>query len=271
MFNKKLGQYFLTNTDGIKRIISALDLKTKDTILEIGPGKGVLTYPILKNCSELKCKVIAIEKDKYLAGNLLTKIKNYENNIEIIDGDALKLLPSIINKLPFPSKNYKLVGNIPYYITGRLLRILSELENKPELTILTIQKEVAERITSKPPKMNLLAAIVQFWSEPTIIQSLKPEDFMPKPKINSAIIKIVRTPDYEKEITAENYYKFIKILFKQPRKTIFNNLRSKLQINTEKILKILENNNIEEKERPQNLTINMLIKLANAYTKKDVL
>ena len=152
----KLGQHFLTDKNALKKIAGFLDLKEGETIIEIGPGHGELTEQILNNESGIKnngIKVIAIERDEYLAEVLRKKFEPY-NNIEIIHGDALKLLPSVIHNLQFTIHNCKLAGNIPYYITGKLLRTISELAEKPIVSVFTIQKEVAERICAQPNRMN---------------------------------------------------------------------------------------------------------------------
>src|SRR3989344_7721334 len=205
---QKLGQHFLINKNAIEKIIAALELKNNETIIEIGPGKGALTIPLIKACEKIECKIIGIEKDHELAKALEVK----SEKLDVMAGDILKELPKLISHFPHPTSNIKIVGNIPYYITGKLLRILSELDNKPSLIVLTVQKEVAERIVAQSPAMNLLAAATQFWAEPKIIGYLKPSDFSPTPEVESAIIKL----DTRKQLIAnsENYYKLVKILFK---------------------------------------------------------
>ncbi len=223
-----LGQHFLKNKEKLQEIIKALDLKSGDVVIEIGPGKGALTIPLLEECKKLDCKIIEIEKDKLFAGDLKEKFKN-NKNVEIIEGDILKILPKLTTDYGLQTTNYKIVGNIPYYITGYLFRILGELENKSESIVLLIQKEVAERVCAKKGDMNLLAASVQFWAEPKIIGYVSKNDFSPPPKVESAIIKLTPiTLDRRSSMQCneDDYYKFIKILFKQPRKTILNNLLS---------------------------------------------
>lgn len=257
-----LGQHFLKNKKKIQKIVEALELKDGDTVIEIGPGYGELTSELVNWLigKNIKVNIIAIEKDRELVKLLREKFA-VENNIEIIEGDALKVLPILTTNYKLLTTNYKLVGNIPYYITGYLLRILGELKNKPLLIVLLIQKEVAERVCAKSPKMNLLAASVQFWAEPKIIGYVSKKDFRPQPKVDSAIIKLIT---YDKRLmtnNAEKYYKFIKILFKQPRKTILNNLRpmtNDLQLLTEK-LKLV---GINPQARPQDLSIEQIIKLS---------
>jgi len=239
---RQLGQYFLINQEKLRKIAAALDFKPDETIVEIGPGHGELTELITG-------RIIAIEKDERLANYLKQKF-SVQKNIEIISGDALKILPKL------EIKNYKLVGNIPFYLTGYLLRIIGELENKPLLIVFTLQKEVAERICSQPPKMNLLAASVQFWAEPKIIDYISKKDFQPQPKVDSAVIKLVISN--QPSAASKKYYQFIKILFKQPRKTILNNLATSLEKNKEEIIKILEASKIKPSDRPQDLTLEQI-------------
>jgi len=279
---KVLGQHFLVNKPKLQKIVEALDLKPGDTVIEIGPGHGELTLLLARNFQFLisNFQIIAIEKDLKLANDLKSKIQNLGiKNVKIIKGDALKILPDLCSK--FHDLSFKIVGNIPYYITGHLLRIIGELENKPSLIVLTVQKEVAQRIIAQPPRMNLLAASVQFWAEPEIIDYISKKDFRPQPKVDSAIIKFnIRKFDLLNidnnfgrsnfQEIKNNYYKLIKILFKQPRKTILNNLLNikrfdlpKIDVNIRRsnLQKLLKNVGINPSDRPQNLTIEQIKKL----------
>jgi len=285
----KLGQHFLINKKKIKKIIEALELKKGDTVIEIGPGHGEITLPLARNFqfSISNFQIIAIEKDEKLFEHLKKKL-NFNKNVAIIHGNALKILSQITqNSLlrssspegQLKTQNYKLVGNIPYYITGRLLRILGELENKPSLIVLTVQKEVAERLIAQPPKMNLLAASVQFWAKPEIIGYISKKDFRPVPKVDSAIIKLeadrrgsMRIVEADRRGLEQNYYRLIKILFRQPRKTILNNIleakkRGFMQIiEADKrgfLTKKLHKIGVNPQDRPQNLTIKQIIKLSS--------
>ena len=273
----RLGQHFLINKSKIQKIISALEVKNGDTIIEIGAGHGELTRELVK-CPGVS--IIALEKDRGLAlklkENFKFQISNFETNpksqitkLQIIESDALKILPALIRnlKLGIRTSGCKIAGNIPYYITGRLLRILSELENKPLLTVLTIQKEVALRICAKPPKMNLLAAATQFWAKPEIVGFIPQKDFSPPPEVDSAIIKLgTRNKKQEtggKEQAnrlALNYYKFIKVFFKQPRKTIFNNLLP-LSKNKDGLKIFLDRAGVSPSARPQGLSLKEIEKL----------
>jgi 16S rRNA (adenine1518-N6/adenine1519-N6)-dimethyltransferase len=279
-----LGQHFLKNKAKLRKIVDALELKDGDIVIEIGPGHGELTNEIVSKFKSLKVenfKIIAIEKDKELAEKLKEKFKQ-DKNIEIIEGDALKALPQIIQDYRLQTTNYKLVGNIPYYITGYLFRIMGELEIKPKLIVLLIQKEVAERVCALrqaqgKPQMNLLAASVQFWAEPKIIGYVPRNDFEPAPKVDSTIIKLLPVTSQllsRLKCNREKYYKFIKILFKQPRKTIVNNLlgiRKQELVNSkqgtevnnkEEIIGKLNKVGVEPRARPQDLSIEQIIKLS---------
>ncbi len=229
-------------------------------MIEIGPGHGELTKHILKKKPR---RLIIIEKDGKLAAELSKKLRN--DNLRIIHGDALKLLPEAISEEKLPGVGYKIAGNIPYYITGYLLRIISGLERKPSLTALVIQREVAERITARPPEMNLLAASVQFWAEPEILEKISAKKFKPAPKVDSALLLLATTENAEK-IAAEKYYPFIKKLFKQPRKTILNNLSEGLPIEEKKRaqekLAILK---IDSVSRPQTLDVDKIKELASVF------
>lgn len=261
---QKLGQHFLINHLAIKRIIDALDLKSGDLVIEIGSGKGALTLPLAEACAKIGCQLMAIEKDPDLASSVERLAFSKKNKLEVIRGDALEEIPKITKRLTLTTKHFKVVGNIPYYITGRLLRVLGELNSKPVKAVLMAQKEVAERLIAKPPKMNLLAAAVQFWAEPKIIFTLKPKDFRPSPKVESAVIEMASSVQHYASRTAiKRYYELVKILFKQPRKTVLNNLRNGLKISTDAAATIMYKHRLTTSIRPQNLTVDQIKNLVS--------
>jgi len=248
---KKLGQNFLINKTALKKIVDALSISENDIIIEIGAGTGNLTQEILKKTS----KVIAIEKDKSLVKLLKLKFENLSPSLQIIEGDVRDLLPLITKKI----RNFKIVGNIPYYLTGYLLRLLQELESPPSLIVFTLQREVAERIAAQPPHMNQLAAIVQLWTYPEIIFYLKPKDFLPPPKVHSAVVQFQVKSSAERFKNEKEIIQLITRGFKQPRKTLLNNLSRGFDKN--KIKKVLERLNLTEKTRPAELSVEMWITL----------
>ncbi len=264
---RKLGQHFLKNPLKIKEILTALELKNDDAVIEIGAGHGELTKNLkieisASPASGSNLKIFAIEKDEKMARSLRNSITKNGDSIEIINGDALKIIPRLTVQL----SNYKIVGNIPYYITGRLLRTIGELGNKPEIVVLTVQKEVAERIIAKPPRMNLLAASVQFWANPEIVGHIPKREFQPIPKVDSAIVKLTLITLTSRSAWKcykidSAYYKIIKILFKQPRKTILNNLSASFKAR-KAITEILIKNKVEPNARPQDLDLETIKNLA---------
>lgn len=291
---QKLGQHFLKNKNVAAKIIDALALRAGDIVFEIGPGHGELTNE-LKMKSEKRhsyvvpakagiyalrnqkneFRIIAIEKDENLC-ELLKKRFRDDKEIEIVCGDALMQLPLLVSKYENVGiSKYKIVGNIPYYITGHLLRVISELHNKPERTIFMIQKEVAERIVAQPPKMNRLAASVQFWAEPKIIMAVPKNDFHPAPKVDSAVILLSRKDD-SAPCNARGYYAAVRAIFSQPRKTILNNVLNGVNIKKSKkhkramIASALENIGISPECRPQNLSVENIKAVANVFFKGAV-
>jgi len=261
-FVKKLGQNFLMNPEAIFKIVAALEIKKGETIIEIGAGSGNLTLEILKSAD----KVIAIEKDKKWIEELSLKFsaqgrsalggENHSQKLKIIEADVRDVLSQITENL----ENYKIVGNIPYYLTGQLLRLIQELVNPPQLIILTIQREVAERIMEQAPKSNQLALIISLWAKPNVLFNLKPQDFTPAPKVNSSVIKLEVLPKSQRQNNEEQLINLIKAGFEQPRKTLVNNLSRKFS--KENVLEALGALNFNEKTRPQELDKEVWIKLS---------
>lgn len=248
---KSLGQNFVINKSVIDKIIQTADLKPNDTVLEIGPGIGALTIELAKRAQ----KVIAVEKDKALC-NILQDVlqKNNLDNVAIIEGDALNFQSkSKLQNLNF--QNYKLIANIPYYITQPIIRLFLESGNSPQEIILLVQKEVAQRICAQPPKMNLLAISVQFYAKPKIITYVSQNNFWPKPKVDSAIIRITPTDINAQQIQPKEFFKVVKAGFSAPRKMLINNLFNKLKIPKEKISEIFNQININQKARAENLSL----------------
>ncbi len=248
---------------------AALELKPDEIVVEVGAGHGELTDELRTMSYELR--ILAIEKDSELVAFLEKKFSG-DKNIEILKGDVLKILSSTIHHSLSMTQNYKLVGNIPYYLTGYLLRLIGELEHKPDLCVFTVQKEVAERMVAEPPSMNRLAASVQFWAEPEILEVVSRGHFSPPPAVDSVLIKLKVLPrrqinKSEKLQTSErDYYKMVRILFQQPRKTILNNLLVETnKQNREKVLIQLEKLEIKPGLRPQDLNIGQITTLSEVF------
>ncbi len=259
-----LGQNFLKNPAISAKIVGELEKITNQTIIEIGPGRGALTRLLSAQAQKNGNSIVAIEKDKRLA---LSLYKEVLPSVTVEHGDIRDMLPEVSNTLKNNGQKYSIIGNIPYYLTGFLLRIISELPQKPEITVLMVQKEVGERLTAQPPHMNKLAASVQVWSTAEKICFVSKKDFSPEPKVDSVVVKMIKKEDFNPQNT-EKYYELVKILFAQPRKTIENNLKAGLKQKNSKITsadieKVLEKEGIAPNLRPQDLTIDQIIALSS--------
>jgi 16S rRNA (adenine1518-N6/adenine1519-N6)-dimethyltransferase len=255
-----LGQHFLKNLSAIERIVDELNISKGETVIEIGPGRGALTLPLARRCEQVGAKLIAIEKDPGLADNLKLLAFSGKENTEIIYGDVLRELPAIVSRYQLKASSYKLVGNIPYYITGAILRTISELAEKPTSTVLMVQKEVAERVCAKEGEMNLLSAATQVWSDTEVLFTLSPKEFDPPPKVWSAVMRLDTKKSQLTPEELEKYYRTIKILFKQPRKTLLNNLVEG-GVDKEEAKKVLAALKLSPSARAQDLSTENILSL----------
>ena len=277
MFNikplKYLGQNFLTDKKVVKKIIKTADLKSTDTVLEIGPGLGALTKELVKKVKQ----VIVCEKDPKMCQILKQTLKDFKN-IEIINGDILKFqIPNYKLQINSKSKtqNYKIVANLPFYITAPIIRKFLETKFPPKEMVLLVQKEVAQRICQKPGRMNLLAISVQLYAKPEIISYVSKKSFWPQPKVDSAIIKIVPRKKYN--VNKDLFFKVVKAGFSHPRKQLVNNLLALslpngLKLNKQEFSSLLLKTNIQPSQRAETLTIDDWIRLTKTVnSKQDVL
>jgi 16S rRNA (adenine1518-N6/adenine1519-N6)-dimethyltransferase len=245
--SKRLGQSFLIDKKVLKKIVEVADLSKNDSVLEVGPGIGNLTIELAKKVK----KVIAVEKDEKMVEILKERLKEERiKNVEIVNEDILKFLPSF--KL---RRSYKVVANIPYYLTSRLIRNLLEAKRRPKLIVLMIQKEVAQRICAKPPKMNLLAVSVQFYAKPEIVSFVSKNCFWPRPKVDSAIIKISNIKKQKPTKEEKLFFKIVRAGFSHPRKQLINNLSKGLKKNKKIVKEWLLNCGISPDKRAENLSI----------------
>jgi len=242
---KYLGQNFLIDNSVLKKIIKAAELLKNDTVLEIGPGIGNLTIELAKRVK----KVIAVEKDTKITEILKENLKGFDN-VEIIQDDILKV-PN--TKYKIQNTKYKVVANLPYYLTSPVIRKFLEAERQPKEMILMVQKEVSQRICSSK-KMNLLAVSVQFYAKPEIISFVPKNSFWPKPKVDSAIIKL-KVKKQNAKVNKNLFFKVIKAGFSHPRKKVLRNLEKELKLNREKVEKIFLKNKINFDSRPENLSL----------------
>jgi 16S rRNA (adenine1518-N6/adenine1519-N6)-dimethyltransferase len=245
--HKGLGQNFLQDPMALEEIVSTAEIQKTDTVLEIGPGLGSLTRYLAVAAQ----KVVAVELDQNLIPPLQAVLASYPN-IRIIHGDILKLSPKDV----IAENNYLVVANIPYYITSAVIRHLLENESKPRRIVLTIQKEVAQRICAKPGDLSLLALSVQIYGKPRIAMRIPAEAFFPAPKVDSAVLVIDMYPSpLIKEELLDTFFSLIKAGFSQKRKTLRNSLSSSLHISPAEAAERLRRANIDPQRRAETLSI----------------
>jgi 16S rRNA (adenine1518-N6/adenine1519-N6)-dimethyltransferase len=253
---KHLGQHFLTSQKALKTIVDSADLSRDDLVLEIGPGKGVLTEKLLE-----KSPVLAIEKDPEMIFILKEKFEKEikEKKLTLLEGDILRIdLGGILNK-----KSYKVVANIPYYITGEILRLFLETKNKPGKMILLVQKEVANRMVKKDGKNSILSLSVEFFGKARYIETIKAGSFNPAPKVDSAIIEI--NIEKRKDGGVKDFFKMIKAGFAHKRKKLIKNLES---VNNKKDLEnIFKKLDLDINTRAENLKIETWLELVENLNK----
>ncbi len=251
---KSLGQNFIVSEPLLQAIVEAAEVGKQDTILEIGAGLGALTNSLAERAG----RVIALELDGRLIGPL-RQILAHHNNVEIVQGDILEvdlalLLGEQREHPPFP---FKVVGNLPYYATSAILRRLLEGSSpRPQLLVVTVQREVGERIVAKPGQMSLLAVSVQFYGQPRIVARAPPGAFYPSPKVSSAVVRVdlYREPPYEVEDPAL-FFSVVRAGFSQRRKYLRNSLPQGLGLPQSLIVAALRRAGVEETLRPQALSI----------------
>lgn len=248
--SKRLGQHLLTSRSVLAKIIAAAELSTRDTVLEIGPGTGILTRALADRAGS----VIAVEKDQDLCQSLKTRFAEEGiANVRLICGDTMKIP---LEDLAMPDR-YLVVANIPYYLTSRLIRRLLEAERPPERIFLMVQREVALRITARPPRMNLLALSVQAYGKPEIILTAPPEAFSPPPAVSSALIAIrsISGSFFARQRTdPARFFRVIRAAFQGKRKTLENSLSRNLKLPKTEIMELLARQKLAGK-RPETLTL----------------
>ena len=241
MATKSLGQHWLNDEPTLKAICAAAKLTGDDTVLEIGPGQGSLTKHLV---AETK-KVVAVEIDSELASRLPGA-----PSLEVVEADILAF---DLNRLP---SGYKVVANIPYYLTSNLIRILSESANPPSLMVLLVQKEVAERIAAKPGQMSLLSVSVQLYYEVELGIVVPARFFKPPPKVDSRVVILGRRdrPPF-KDLDRQKFFRIVKAGFSGRRKKLRSSLAGGLGISKQQADDILKKANIFPDARAQELTL----------------
>ena len=271
---KSLGQNFLVEDAALDRILAAADLAPHDTVLEIGPGLGALT----RRLAEAAGRVVAVEIDQRLMPALRYTLAAH-HNVELVHGDILKLDPASLittqptNQLPNRLRDhpttrppdYKVVANLPYYITSAVLRHLLDSEPRPSVLILTMQLEVAQRLMAEPGDLSVLAVSVQLYGHPAIVARIPAGSFYPAPKVDSAVVRIDVHPEPPVAVrNTDEFFAVVKAGFGQKRKQLHNALRSGLGLSAEMIDAALSESNIDPKRRAETLTLQEWAALARA-------
>lgn len=245
--HKGLGQNFLEDPVALEGIVSAAEIQPTDTVLEIGPGLGSLTRYLAASAKE----VVAVELDEKLLPPLRAVLAPYQN-IRLVQGDILDLSPADLAL----RDDYLVAANIPYYITSAVIRHLLEQQPRPRRIVLTIQKEVAQRICAQPGDLSLLALSVQVYGKPRIAAHVPAEAFFPAPSVDSAVLVVDIYPSpVIKEDLLDLFFRLIKAGFSQKRKTLRNSLSSGLRISPTQAADLLIRANIDPQRRAETLSI----------------
>lgn len=255
--DKSLGQNFLVDPNVLQRVIDAGCITKEDNILEVGAGLGSLTRLLGKYANE----VIAVELDSDLFP-ILREVTNSFENIHIVQGDILRLDPVQL----MPPGSYLVVANIPYYITSNLIRHLLDTKNRPARIVLTVQREVAERICAKSGKLSLLSLSVQIYGNPQVISGIPAGAFYPVPKVDSAIVRIETLPSPIIPADQINtFFNLTKAGFSQKRKTLRNSLSAGIHQEPDQTEKLLNEAGISPQRRAETLSIDEWKSLTSLY------
>lgn len=241
---KSLGQHWLNDEGALNAVCDAADLHSGETVLEIGPGKGDLTAKLL----EAGAEVVAVEVDASLEANLRQKFSSLPFTLNM-----LSIMEFDLSKMP---KGYKVVANIPYYLTSHLLRMLLETQHNPVTIVLLVQKEVAQRIAAMPGQMSMLSISAQFYCTVELGQVIPAKLFTPVPKVDSQIIKLTpRDKPLFPDVDNKGFFRIVKAGFSQRRKKLLNSLSAGLGISKDQASQLLTRASIKPDVRSQELSL----------------
>lgn len=256
--SKKLGQNFLIKRGIVDEIVHAAELTPGEPVLEVGPGIGTLTQGLAQSGAD----VTAIELDRRLLEVLDTTLASYDN-VRIVHGDVLKLdVPTIMNHKPF-----KVVANLPYYITTPIIMSLLESKLPIERLVVMVQKEVALRMVAKPGTKDYgaLSVAVQYYTEPDIVLDVPPKSFLPAPAVTSSVIRCVLRDKPPVDVIDEKlFFHVVKAGFAQRRKTFANTMKT-TGLSKDRIEELLEKANIDGQRRGETFTLQEFADVANAW------
>ena len=252
---KSLGQNFLEEDAFVERIIEESGVGSVDTVLEIGPGMGALTFPLLEKVK----KVVAIEADErfieLLGQKNITNLSLYQGNI--LDIGIERILETEVGK----EEEYHVIANIPYYITAPIVRLLLSLAHQPKQIILMVQDEVAERLCAKPGGLSLLGIMAQYYAKTEKLFFVPKEAFSPVPKVDSAIIRLIPYKAFDKD-GDRRLFRVVKVGFQAKRKTLVNNLKGAFGLTREEVESLLVARELSLDIRAQALSLDDWERLA---------
>lgn len=269
---KRLGQHFLVDESTLKKIVEAAELAPEDVVLEVGPGLGILTCELARRAA----LVIALEMDEEMVQALRHTVRDFLNII-VLKADALQVDPSAVlreHAAQLAPSGYKVVANLPYYITSPVLRHFLEASLPPRLLVVTVQREVGKRIVAQPGEMSLLSVAVQVYGQPKIIAEVPPRSFYPPPKVSSVVLRI--QPHTTGRLPAQPTREFFTVVragFSAPRKQLRNALAQGLGLPHDKTVGLLEKAGVAPERRAETLRLEEWEKLREtlAGEKNDIL
>ena len=257
--DRSLGQNFLVEEGALAKVAAAAEIAPEETVLEIGPGLGSLT----RHLAAVARRVVAVELDPDLLPALAAVLKPHAN-VGVVQGDILTLP---LQSLGLPP-GYKVAANIPYYITSAVIRHLLEAESRPASIVLTVQREVAERVCAKPGEMSVLAVSVQFYSVPRIVARIPAGSFYPRPNVDSAVVRLDvllrRAVDVK---DSEVFFRVVKAGFSQKRKQLRNALSGGLQMSGEQVEVWLGRAGVDPRRRAETLGLEEWAALSESLEK----
>jgi 16S rRNA (adenine1518-N6/adenine1519-N6)-dimethyltransferase len=261
--SKSLGQNFLLDHVMLERIVAAAELDSDDVVLEVGAGLGALTGRLAREAGH----VVAVELDRRLMPVLCSLLADLDN-VTLVQGDILELDPAALvnesgaSRGAVSAERYKVVANLPYYITSAVLRHVLEARLRPQWMVVTVQREVAERIVAKPGQMSLLAVSVQFYGQPQILFRIKPGSFYPSPSVESAVVRIHRRAACPVPAErASDFFRIVRAGFAQRRKQLRNSLAAGLGRRPAEIETRLVEAGVDPRRRPQALSLEEWVRI----------
>jgi len=261
---KGLGQHFLVDEEVLEVITSAAELTPDDLVVEVGPGLGILTEALARKAGG----VIAIELDDKLAALLKKTLLSFKN-VTIVNDNVLNIESGELLAGRGVNPVYKVVANLPYYITSPVLRHFLEASARPQVMIFMVQKEVAEAVAARPGDMSLLSVSVQFYGKPEIVSYVPAQSFYPAPAVDSAVLRIELYAEPAVAVSDEGgFFELVRAGFAAPRKQIANSLSQGLGLPRDVILPLLEKADIASQRRAETLTLEEWARLCRVFEEK---